>query len=81
MAISEAGRSKIRIEASPQAAGNVDSLLNGSQPALSSETLSRCNRSGKVHYVVACENAPQLDTMLFSIEKVPGAAVRQCTPR
>ena len=79
MPLQEVGRLEVRIEATANAARKVEEIVRATEPALRCETLERSEKAdGSVHYVIACDNEVEVDRLLFSIEKVPGAAVHQC---
>ncbi|NQT21082.1 MAG: hypothetical protein HQ592_15345 [Planctomycetes bacterium] len=79
MPLQEVGRLEVRIEATAGAARKVEEIIRAAEPALRSETVERREKAnGSIHYVIACNNEAEVDKLLFSIEKVPGAAVHQC---
>ncbi len=74
------GRLEVRIEATATAARGVEKLIRGAQPSLKSETRSRsATRAGKVLSVIVSDEEAALERLLFQIERIPGAAVHECT--
>jgi|GEM_PF-2943954 len=74
------GRLAIHIGASVQAAGSVNRLLCAAGSVFNASTLSRRERKdGSIGLVVECDARGGVERLLFQIEKIPGAAVEECT--
>jgi len=73
-------RLAIHVGAAGRAVESVERLLSDAEPALNTQMRSRREgKDGSVRFVVECDEQAGLDRLLFLIEKVPGAAVEECT--
>ena len=72
-------RFEVHVEMTAQAAPKVDELIRAAQPRLKSEKrVCRTTPDGGKFYVIVCNREPELDKLLFNIERIRGAAVHQC---